>query len=87
MTMTHYEAGEKVVVTRAFTTPIGAHFSPGDVLTVIIGGPTAGRSIKLHADRCGSVVWIVDGLILGCYWDHHLGQQHCDTCRPATVSL
>lgn len=64
MTRTAYALGEKVTNRKAFVSPIGTHFPAGTVFTVAIGGTTAGRSIKLHADRCGSVVWISDGLFL-----------------------
>ncbi len=57
-------AGDKVTNDRAFTNPIGIHFPAGSVFTVVMGGTTGGRSIKLSADQCGSVVWISDGLFL-----------------------
>jgi hypothetical protein len=59
-----YQVGDKVTCGAAFTSPIGVHFPRGTVFTVEIGGHTAGRSIKLRADRCGSVAWISDGLFL-----------------------
>ena len=62
--MTTYSVGDKITFSSAFTSPIGTHFPRGTVFTVEIGGTTAGRSIKLRADRCGSVAWISDGLVL-----------------------
>lgn len=62
--MTTYNAGDKVTTTHAFTTPIGRHVQAGEMFTVVIGGVTAGRSIKLSADLDGSVVWISDGCFL-----------------------
>lgn len=64
MNKTSYEVGEKVTCSKAFTSPIGTHFPAGSVFTVEIGGETAGRSIALRADQCGSRVWISDGLFL-----------------------
>lgn len=60
-----YEVGEKVTCDKGFTSPVGTHFPAGTVFTVVLGGSTGGRSIKLQADRCGSVAWISDGLFLG----------------------
>lgn len=62
--MQQYNVGDKVTTRTAFTTPIGRHVKAGESFTVEIGGTTAGRSIKLHADLDGSVVWISDGLFL-----------------------
>lgn len=64
MEKTHYTVGEKVTNLRNFTSPLGTHFKAGTVFTVVIGGEAAGRSILLHADMCGSGVWISDGLFL-----------------------
>jgi hypothetical protein len=62
--MTTYSIGDKVTNPAAFTSPIGTHFPAGTVFTVHIGGETAGRSIQLIADQCGSVAWITDGSFL-----------------------
>jgi hypothetical protein len=62
--MQQYNVGDKIITRKAFTTPIGRHIKAGEILTVVIGGTTAGRSIKLSADLDGSVVWISDGLFL-----------------------
>jgi len=59
-----YNVGDKVTNSHAFTSPIDTHFPAGTMFTVEIGGETAGRSIALRADRCGSRVWISDGLFL-----------------------
>lgn len=64
MEKTHYTVGEKVTNERNFTSALGTHFPAGTIFTVAIGGDTAGRSILLYADRCGSGVWISDGLFL-----------------------
>lgn len=61
---TSFAIGDKVTNDSAFTSPIGTHFPKGTAFTVEVGGQTAGRSIKLRADRCGSVAWISDGLFL-----------------------
>ena len=58
--MSQFKVGDKVVNTRSFTTPIGVHFSAGTMFTVNL----AGRSIRLVADRCGSIAWISDGWFL-----------------------
>lgn len=58
------EVGQRIRCDSAFTSPIGTHFPAGTVFVVAIGGQTGGRSIKLHAERCGSVAWISDGLFL-----------------------
>lgn len=62
--MTTYIVGQRVTNSTAFTSPIGTYFPRGTLFTVEIGGDTGGRSIKLRADQCGSVVWISDGLFL-----------------------
>lgn len=61
---THYTAGERITIPVSFTSPIGCWFSAGSTFIVEIGGETGGRSIKLRAERCGSVVWISDGVLL-----------------------
>lgn len=47
-------AGQIVACSRAFTSPIGAHFLAGDQFEVEL----VGRSTRLRSLRGGCVVWI-----------------------------
>ena len=55
------QVGSRVTCSKAFTTPTGAHFQPGDVFIVNLVGAI---NTRCHSETGGVVVWIADGWFL-----------------------